>query len=751
MQALLLCALLAVSGLGGSGAWARSLSAADGQRNVAHTARHLRGLEQTGDQSTEAVTGPPGSASTTGFGDQSTEAAAAPGPVPTYGGGSLTPTSSPPPQPQPPGPSPPSPSPPSPSPAPLSPPPAPSSAPPSPPAPPRPPSPPSPAPPTPAFVDSLACLKNARDFVSVIPNPPVVGTFMSTLQKLPALGVAGPAGNLFDNLRLGALAGYAMAQNARLPVFTGAAIGAYKSGVAGLDTACANIASNVQPGSQYVLGVATTELIGNLLAIAQGSGSSGGLFDGGEAAKQQAWLALTKLSVCAAINPCENTYILGLNGFSTPPIDTEVGQFTFSLLRAGFSYGTGFNSSLMTLPVHNSWSFDWAKRHQPGTLTDVVRPVNVLVGGRVTWGLDVSAQKGGPALASIALDANADVGVSTNADGTGAKEVVVATNARGPVLTIAKLLTIDLRGLTDLGQNVLWRFRSASDFLFQYVMYASGTNDISSVLQAAPGLGSLLSPIISFKGTGSLAVQVDAVGAAVRIEIDGSFTIAGDITKQFGLPALGARGAVLLTKKHTEPDFRVTLVINGQSYCVGVYGRGVGSAISMCPLGTFKDPHGALCYPACRPGFLPRGPVCWQASCPFGYHETDIDCWKPTTTYGRGAGYPWRFGDIPFNYDAAGRRCRAENPQGCEMNGLIYYPLCKPGYVPVGCCTCSPACPKDMHDTGATCLKQNYGNGAGVPLGCPLFMQQSGGLCYPACKPGFVGVGPLCWQFTCQP
>ncbi|KAG2449143.1 hypothetical protein HYH02_005890 [Chlamydomonas schloesseri] len=624
---------------------------------------------------------------------------------------------------------------------------------PAPPTPPSPPSPPSPSPPSPAFVDSLACLKNARDIVSAIPNPPVVGTFMSTLQKLPALGAAGPAGNLFDNLRLGALAGYAMAQNARLPVFTGAAIGAYKSGVAGLDTACANIASNVQPGSQYVLGVATTELIGNLLAIAQGSGSSGapgaGLFDDGEAAKEQAWLALTKLSVCAAINPCENTYILGLNGFSTPPMDTEVGQFTFSLLRAGFSYGAGFNSSLMTLPVHNSWSFDWARRHQPGTLTDVVRPVNVLVGGRVTWGLDVSAQKGGPTLASIALDANADVGVSTNADGTGVKEVVLATNARGPVLTIAKLLTIDLRGLTDLGQNVLWRFRSASDFLFQYVMYASGTNDISSVLQAAPGLGSLLSPIISFKGTGSLAVQVDAVGAALRIEIDGSFTIAGDITKQFGLPALGARGAVLLTKKHTEPDFRVTLVINGQSYCVGVTGRGVGTPVNTCPPGTVRDPTGALCYPACRPGFTMVGPVCWQTSCPANFRSTAVDCQKPAA-YGRGAGFAWQFGDR-LDLSGALARCRAANPGvDCEQDGALMYPKCKSGFVPFGCCTCTPACPSGMRDTGATCLKQNYGNGAGFPLGCGPGLQLSGGLCYPACKPGFVGVGPVCWQFTCQ-
>ncbi|PNW88830.1 hypothetical protein CHLRE_01g047200v5 [Chlamydomonas reinhardtii] len=716
-RALMLAALLALGLMGGgSGAWARSLGAG-------------RTLQQQG-QPLVADVNAGGIASI---------------PVPVYGGAGagvvVTPchhdSSSPPQPPSPAPPTPPSPAPPSPAP--------PSPQPPSPS--PLPPSPPFPPPPSPAFSGSLSCLKDARDFVSRIPNPPIVGSFMSALQQLPALGSGGgAAGNLFDNLRLGTLAGYAMAQNARLPVFTGSEIGDYHSGLDGLDAACANIASNVQPGAPYVLGVATTELIGNLLAIAKTGGSSSGVGDG-ESAKQAAWLALTKLSVCAAINPCENTYILGFNGFSTPPLTTEVGQFTFSLLRAGFSYGSNFNSSLMSLLVHNAWQYDWAQRHQPGSLVDVSRPVNVLVGGRVTWGLDVSAQEGGPTLASIELDADADVGVSTNVGGT--KEVIVTTNARGPVLTIAKLLTIDLRGLADLGQNVLWRFRSASDFLFQYVLYASGTNDISSVLQTAPGLGSLLSPIISFKGTGSLAVQVDAVGAAVRIEVDGRFTIAGDITRQFGLPAVGARASILLTKKHTESDFRVTLVINGQSYCVGVTGRGVGRPISTCPPGTVQDPHGLLCYPPCRSGFTMVGPVCWQSSCPAGFGTTPVDCTKPAA-YGRGGGYPWKFGD-GLNLDAAMRRCLSDNPStGCEQSGAIIYPKCRSGFKPFGCCICSPQCPGGMTDSGVSCLKQSYGNGAGFPLGCAPGEEQSGGLCYPSCKAGFVGVGPVCWQFTCQ-
>ena len=259
-----------------------------------------------------------------------------------------------------------------------------------------------------------------QDFLSAIPNPPIIGTFMSALQELPAMGSDGSsAGGLFDNLKLSLLAGYAMAQNARLPVFTGAEIGEYESGVDGLDAACANIDSNVQAASQYVLGVVTTAFL-NDLQLPESSSTSSADTD-----QQKSWLeALSGLSVCAAINPCENTYIMGfdvsgassagrgvpvssfctlrvshapgevlskrnlfstpllartqpcriapfprtcpylpspLQGFSTPPINTEVGQLTFSLLRAGFSYGSNFNTSFMDLVVHNAWSYDWSK------------------------------------------------------------------------------------------------------------------------------------------------------------------------------------------------------------------------------------------------------------------------------------------------------------------------------------------------------------------------------------------------------
>ena len=38
------------------------------------------------------------------------------------------------------------------------------------------------------------------------------------------------------------------------------------------------------------------------------------------------------------------------------------------------------------------------------------------------------------------------------------------------------------------------------------------------------------------------------------------------------------------------------------------------------------------------------------------------------------------------------------------------------------------------------------GRGVGVPLSCGSHDEQSGALCYPPCKSGYYGVGPLCWS-----
>lgn len=158
-----------------------------------------------------------------------------------------------------------------------------------------------------------------------------------------------------------------------------------------------------------------------------------------------------------------------------------------------------------------------------------------------------------------------------------------------------------------------------------------------------------------------------------------------------------------------------------------------GKPLSTCPDGQDKD--GALCYPKCGANEYGVGPVCWT-SCPDGYKDGGVFCSKPAS-YGRGAGYPWKVGDKAFDYGPAQARCQKDNPQGCEKNGLIWYPKCKAGFHAVGCCVCSPDCPAGTTDTGATCNKNSHGRGAGSPLQCgPGQTQDSAGLCYDSCPTG---------------
>jgi pimeloyl-ACP methyl ester carboxylesterase len=126
-----------------------------------------------------------------------------------------------------------------------------------------------------------------------------------------------------------------------------------------------------------------------------------------------------------------------------------------------------------------------------------------------------------------------------------------------------------------------------------------------------------------------------------------------------------------------------------------------------CPAG--RDLDAGLCYPKCASGMKGVGPVCWQ-NCPAGMSDHGAGCTKPAP-YGRGAGYPWKFGDGLNNNGMLGR-CRAANPQGCDMDGAIAYPRCRAGFHNVGCCICSPNCPSGMTDSGATCIKNTAGRGA---------------------------------------
>lgn len=177
------------------------------------------------------------------------------------------------------------------------------------------------------------------------------------------------------------------------------------------------------------------------------------------------------------------------------------------------------------------------------------------------------------------------------------------------------------------------------------------------------------------------------------------------------------------------------------------YGRGVGKVLTDCPAG--KEKIGALCYTPCKSGYSRQGTFDCQQECKPGWRDDGLFCRR--AEYGRGAGYPWIFGD-PLNDSGMFSRCERDHGRGnCEKSGLVVYPKCAPGYSAFGCCICRPAVPN--------CAQEGY-NPGGVDLSCPVKielgdptplicesgLEKDGALCYPYCSEGFNGIGPVCWQ-----
>ena len=201
----------------------------------------------------------------------------------------------------------------------------------------------------------------------------------------------------------------------------------------------------------------------------------------------------------------------------------------------------------------------------------------------------------------------------------------------------------------------------------------------------------------------------------------------------WGRPAL-SRGELIAVMRWIA----ARVASDRQPYCYREsYGRTAGRPLSACRGN--EDKNGALCYPRCNAGYRGVGPVCWQ-DCPRGFSDIGVSCAKPAA-YGRGVGFPWKFGD-KLNDKGMFRRCEKRYGRGkCEKFGAIVYPKCKAGYRAFGSNICTPICPSGMRDDGAFCAKHSYGRGVGRPLQCAAGLEQNGALCYPQCKRGFHGVG----------
>ena len=174
------------------------------------------------------------------------------------------------------------------------------------------------------------------------------------------------------------------------------------------------------------------------------------------------------------------------------------------------------------------------------------------------------------------------------------------------------------------------------------------------------------------------------------------------------------------------------------------YGRGVGTVPQACPAG--QDRIGLLCYPACAAGTERVGTDC-HSTCPAGLRDDGLFC--RAAEYGRGSGYPWKFGD-PWTDSGMIGRCEADNGRGaCEMSGAIAYPKCKPGYRAFGCCICRPEVPNCSAlglnpGPDLSCAKK-VAVGSPDVGSCAATEQRDAGLCYKGCKGGYGGVGPVCW------
>jgi len=217
-------------------------------------------------------------------------------------------------------------------------------------------------------------------------------------------------------------------------------------------------------------------------------------------------------------------------------------------------------------------------------------------------------------------------------------------------------------------------------------------------------------------------------------------------------------GAMICWKQY--PDFEN----NGQGHTITSITKKITTNTGTIPdrCGPGEDKNGALCYPACRPGYDGVGPVCWER-CKEGTVDTGIRCEK--TSYGRGAGRVpdrtpcpggfrtdpvtcWKDLSCNTRWDGCCSRswpgvcwgCARTNCSGPELRGRD--PICRPDEDLVGL-LCYPKCRRGYVGNGPVCwrninpyTKQSYGRGSGNSMKCSEDLFNVSGLCYRRCPPG---------------
>lgn len=186
------------------------------------------------------------------------------------------------------------------------------------------------------------------------------------------------------------------------------------------------------------------------------------------------------------------------------------------------------------------------------------------------------------------------------------------------------------------------------------------------------------------------------------------------------------------------------------------YGRGVGEVpgrVADCPSG-YKN-RGATCGRGTDDYFAPSK----SAECPPGYQNMALTCFKGPKPYGKNC----FSGTCKPGYTSYGCFCASETsslglsylkcPRGYFKSKLTQrcHQKCKPGYKNIGE-TChkplsilkmkSMTCKAGEKKLGARC----YGTEGTLQSCLGEQGENTDGLCYPRCRPGFDGVGPLCWK-----
>jgi hypothetical protein len=195
------------------------------------------------------------------------------------------------------------------------------------------------------------------------------------------------------------------------------------------------------------------------------------------------------------------------------------------------------------------------------------------------------------------------------------------------------------------------------------------------------------------------------------------------------------------------------------------YGRGAGKIPNQCPANKETLAGGVFCYTKCHElgNYYRFGYDCHQR-CGSGFTDHGLLCYSGN--HGRGVGQI-RCGWTTWASDSStlgehkssgrrllGGRLKTRLVCGGRMCGDLQdcwglcYPHC-PGSHPnwIGCNLCGVDCVRSGYNSGIapSCPKKIYCSHGMEAATCAPGDDYDAGLCYPKCRSGFTGVGPVCW------